>query len=57
MSHLAPFLAIALIVLLVTDRGNAAVALAARAALATVRGVVDYLRALGRWYVRVAFGP
>lgn len=57
MSHLAPFLAIAVIVLLVTDRGNAAVAIAARAALAMVRGIVDYLRALGRWYARVTFGP
>ena len=57
MSHLTPFLALAVVAVLVTDRGNRAVAAGARAALAIVRGVVDYLRALGRWYARVTFGP
>ena len=56
MSHLVPFLAIGVVLVLATDRGSAAVRVAARMSVGAVRGLGEYLRALGQWYARVAFG-
>ena len=57
MSHLTPFLAIAVVALLVSDRSPMAARTVLGVALAVARGLVEYLRALGRWYARLAFGP
>ena len=57
MSHLTPFLAIALVTVLVSDRGFSALRSAVGLAVAGARGVVEYLRAQGRRYARLAFGP
>ena len=57
MSHLTPFIAIALVILLVSDRGLAAVRSALGAAVAVAHGVVEHVRALGRRNARLALGP
>ena len=57
MGHLLPVLGTILVLLAATDRGTHAVRLTARAMVGFGRGFVDYLRALGRWYLRTAFGP
>ena len=57
MSHLTPFLAIAVVTVLVSDRGISTVRAAAGLALTLARGLVEYLRAICRRYARLAFGP
>lgn len=57
MSHLTPFIAIAVATLLVSDRGLSAVRSAVGAAVPAARGVVEHLRSLGRRYARLGFGP
>ena len=57
MEHLVPILAVLVVTALVTDRGLAALRAGAGALVTMGRGLVEYLRALGRWYARLAFGP
>ena len=56
MSHLAPFLAIVVITMLVSERGFAAARSAVGGVIVAARGVVDFLRTLGRRYARLTFG-
>ena len=56
MAHLTPFLAIAVVTLLASDRGLSAVRSAAVLVAAAARGLVDYTRTVGRRYVRLTFG-
>lgn len=56
MSHLIPFIAIAVVATVVSDRGLAGLRAGARATLAAVRGLGDYVLALWRWYARLALG-
>ena len=56
MSHLIPFIAIAVIATIASDRGLAALRVGVSAAIAVVRGLADYLRVLWRWYARLAVG-
>lgn len=56
MEHLIPTLAVLIVTALVTDRGLAALRAAADGVAAAAHGLSEYLRALGRWYARFAFG-
>ena len=56
MSHLIPFIAIAVVAMVASDRGLGALRAGALATAGVVRGLADYLRALWRWYARLAVG-
>ena len=57
MAHLTPFLAIAVVTLLASDRGLSAVRSAAALVVTAARDIVAYVRTVGRRYARLTFGP
>ena len=57
MAHLTPFLAIVVVTLLASDRGLSATRRAAVAVVYAARGLVDYMRSVGRRYGRLTLGP
>ena len=57
MSHLTPFLVIAVVTVLASDRGLSAIRSSAGVAVALGHGLVDYVRTIGRRYARLTFGP